>query len=405
MYEQIQQVCRLIHQQLPPAHPNRQLHDDQLFAALLCAFFDPVCRSLRLIDQLSHVPQIADLLEGRRMARSTLSDALKRFDPSILAEPVWWLRQRLPELKHADAVLERLIWQVIAADGSSFHMAGEVAWALQRRRDKQGSIDSQAKLHLQLDVQRWLPERFAITGGSDQPGGASEQTTLGRMLQPGVIYLMDRGYCGFDLLRAILAAGSHFVLRLKKDLCFRPQQDLPLGQKDQQARIGSDQLGYLGKADEQMSVRNPRGAKRKDQPPRQLLRQVKVWDTTKDEWVLLLTDLLEVEAWVIGYLYRCRWIIELFFRWLKVTAGFAHLLSQSPQGVAVQMYVGLIGTLLIYLHTGMPPDKYSLYALSLVARGQARYEQVLPGLLRLQRERALEKARLERKRAAKKTGV
>ena len=105
------------------------------------------------------------------------------------------------------------------------------------------------------------------------------------------------------------------------------------------------------------------------------------------------------------YLWRYYdWQIELFFRWLKITAGFAHLLSQSSNGVQVQMYVALIGTPLIHVRTGLPVSKYSFDALSLVARGQGSYEELLPGLLRLQRERRLEKERLARKKATAKKG-
>ena len=404
MLGEISRVCEMVHKHLPPVHPNRQLQDDQVLGALLCAFFDPICRSQRLIDQLSVVPAVRDLLDCDRVARSTLSEALKRFDTTTMEDAVQELRKRMPELKQQDPTLERLVQQIIAADGSSFRMAGEVAWALQRKRDQEGNIDSQAKLHLQLDIRRWTMEQFIVTGSAGVPGGASEQAALGRMLEPGVSYLLDRGYCGFGLIRGMLETKSHFVLRLKKDLVFRPQQDLPLSEKDREADVGCDQLGLVGKADEEMSPQNPRGENRRDKPPELLLRKVEVWDPSKKQWVMLLTDLMDVEAWIIGYLYRCRWIIELFFRWLKITAGFAHLLSQSANGVQVQMYVALIGTLLIHVRTGLPVSKYSFYALSLVARGQASYEELLPGLLRLERERRLEKERLARKKAAAKKG-
>lgn len=401
MLEEIREICRMIHQEMAVAHGNRDLQDDTVFGALLCAFFQPVCRSLRTIDQLSAVPGVRELLEEDRIARSTLSDALKRFDVKVLAGVVRIVKRRLPQLKHQDAVLERLTQLVVAADGSSFRMAGEVAWALQRRRDRQGKKDSQVKLHLQVDVRRWTMRNMAVTGSSQVPGGASEQAVLGRMLEAGVIYLIDRGYFGFDLLKQIPQAGGHFVLRLKKDIEFRPQQECSLKEADHQAGIGTDQLGLVGKSDEQISQQNPRNDKRLKTPPQQLMRLVSVWDPSKREWVRLLTDLLDVEAWVIGELYRHRWIVELFLRWLKITAGFAHLLSHSPAGVQVQMYVALIGTLLIHLHTGMPVSKYSLLALGMVASGQASYRDMLPGLLRLERERILEKQRLARKKAEK----
>jgi hypothetical protein len=399
MLDEIKQVCDLVGLHMDKPHGNQTLHDDMVLGVLLSAFFEPVCRSLRTMDQLSEVPGVKELVGTDRVARSTLSDALGRFDVSVFDHVTGMLRRKLPELKHTDPVLDRLSQQVIAGDGSSFRMAGEVAWALQRRRDGQGRKDSQAKLHLQLDVRRWTMEQLRLTGGRKYEQGGSEQKAMASMVQADVIYLLDRGYCGFDLMRTILDAKSSFVLRLKKDIVFRPQQDKPLSEQDRQAGIAADQLGLVGKADEDMSLCNPHGPGRESKPPEQLLRQVKIWDDKSRNWVLLVTDLLDIEAWVIGYLYRCRWIIELFFRWLKITAGFAHLFSTSANGVKVQMYVALIGTLLIYLRTGLPVSKYSFVALGLVASGQARYEDVLPGLLRLERQRTLERQRLARNKA------
>src|SRR5579862_9580119 len=125
MGEQIRKVCQMVHDHLVPAHPNRQLQDDQVLGAMLAGFFDGTCRSLRLIDQLSAVPDVIDLLGCDRVARSTLSDALKRFDTSPLEYAVAMLRKQMPQLKLQDPVLEKLVEQIIAADGSSFAMAGE----------------------------------------------------------------------------------------------------------------------------------------------------------------------------------------------------------------------------------------------------------------------------------------
>ena len=137
------------------------------------------------------------------------------------------------------------------------------------------------------------------------------------------------------------------------------------------------------------------------QTPTQTLRLVSVWDPKNKEQVRLLTNRLDLPAWAIGYLYRCRWIIELFFRWLKVTAGFSHLLSTSANGITLQFYVAMICTLLIHIRTGLPVDKYSLLALGLVAQGRCSYEDQLPVLLKRQRERMLERERLAKKKAQK----
>jgi hypothetical protein len=121
------------------------------------------------------------------------------------------------------------------------------------------------------------------------------------MLQKDVLYLYDRAYYPFDFLNAMLERGSDFVVRLKKDIVFRAQEQRPLSQKDIEAGVMEDQLGLLGVAD---GCKSP--------APTQVLRVVTVWDEKNQEAVRLLTNLLDVPAWVIGLLYRCRWIIEMF---------------------------------------------------------------------------------------------
>lgn len=120
-----------------------------------------------------------------------------------------------------------------------------------------------------------------------------------------------------------------------------------------------------------------------------------------DKPVRLLTNLLDVPAHVIAELYRWRWQIELFFRWLKVHAHFEHLISQSPNGLKMGFYVSVIATLLIYLHTGRPMSKYAYNMLHLVAIGWTTMERMLPVLEERERQCQLERDRKARKRAEK----
>jgi hypothetical protein len=375
---------------LPRAHGNTKVDEFNVFWALSCAFYEPLARSLRTIDQLTEIEAVQQDLDVERIAKSTLSDALARFRTPPLEQIVRHLRRRLPQLKQADADLERIVQKIIAMDGSYFTMAGEVAWAL-KQRNQLGHRGSQVRLDLQLDVRRWTPERFALSGA----GQGSETKAQQALLQGDVVYLCDRNYNAFAFLCQVLEAKSHIVLRLKKDVVFRPQRSLPLGEKDWAAGVQADEVGQLG---------SETGAKGhvawNHAPPQQPLRLVTIWDPVKQEQVRLVTDLRDLEAWVIGYLYRCRWIIELFFRWLKVTAAMDHLISHSPAGITVQVYVAIIATLWIHIQSGVPVNKYSLFGLGLVARGRAKVEEVLPGIQRRVRERELERQRLKRKKAA-----
>lgn len=372
---------------VPPEHGNVSLQEEDVLTIMLAGFFDPLVRSLRTIEQLAQVPSVKQHLSVQHVPKSTLAEALARFRVEHLRPLIQDLQKHLPQLHKRDPDLASVACKVVAGDGSLFRLAGEVAWALQRPKNKAGAIDSQVKLHLLLDVQRWSIEDLAVKGG-DHKGG--EPAAMAPMLQPDTLYLFDRAYYPFDFVCRILASNADFVIRLKKDLIFRTQQEQPLSEKDQQAGVQSDQWGFLG-------VEN--GCK--GQPPSQTLRLVSVWDQKNKEQVRLLTNRLDLPAWVIGYLYRCRWIIELFFRWLKVTAGFSHLLSTSAGGITLQFYVAMICTLLIHIRTGMPVDKYSLLALGMVAQGRCSYEDQLPVLLKRQRERMLERKRLAKKKGQK----
>jgi hypothetical protein len=374
---------------VPPEHGNVSLRKEDVLIVMLCGFFDPLARSLRTIEQLAQVPSVKQHLHAEQVPKSTLSDALDRFRVEHLRPLVGQLQKEVPQLQKIDPDLELVARKIVAGDGSLFRLAGEVAWALQRRKNGRGQIDSQVRLNLMVDVKRWTMEDFSISGGADKGG---EPAAMEPMLQKDVLYLYDRAYYPFDFLNAMLSRGSDFVVRLKKDIVFRARERRALTPKDIEAGVREDQTGLLGVED---GCKSP--------APTQVLRVVTVWDEKNKEEVRLLSNLADVPAWVIGLLYRCRWVIELFFRWLKVTAGFSHLLSTSANGITVQFYVAMICTLLIHIRTGLPVNKYSLLALGLVARGQCTFEDQLPVLLKRQRERMLEKARLERKKQAKKT--
>jgi hypothetical protein len=96
----------------------------------------------------------------------------------------------------------------------------------------------------------------------------------------------------------------------------------------------------------------------------------------------------------------CDCHIELFFRWLKVYAHFDHLLSESRPAVLLCFYVAVIGVLLSYLYTGARPSKYAFSLLGLVANGAATLVDIAPILAERERQIALARARLARRRIA-----
>ena len=133
-----------------------------------------------------------------------------------------------------------------------------------------------------------------------------------------------------------------------------------------------------------------------------ILREVVIPSAENPEKsVRLLTNLLDVDASVISLLYRYRWQIELFFRWLKCYAHFDHLISHNRDGVLLSFYVAVVGVTLMYLHTGYRPSTYLFSLMGLVASGSATLEEIMPILQERERRNQMERDRQARKRAEK----
>lgn len=121
------------------------------------------------------------------------------------------------------------------------------------------------------------------------------------------------------------------------------------------------------------------------------------------EPIRLLSNLLDVGAEIIGLLYRQRWQIELFFRWLKCYANFDHLISHQKEGVLLHFYVAMIGVILMYLHTGFRPSKYAFNLLSMLAQGGVdTLESILPILRERERQCERDRQSAAHRRAKKK---
>lgn len=358
-------------------HPNRQLHLDNLFVAMLYAFFNPTCRSLRTLEGLGKVCQKEIGVD--RLCRSTTSDALAAFDPQLLLPIIEDLRKKLPALQRANADLDQIVRQVVAADGSYFNIYADVLWAIHLTR-RNGRNAAQIRLNFQLDVRDWTPMGLSISGKAE----GSESAAVRADLLSEVIYILDRNFIDFDFLGTVLAQDSDFVVRCRSNAPnFDPRQERPLSERDRREGVLQDRLGTL-------PGRNAPGG---------TFRELVLRDPQSGQCIRILTSLLEMPAYLLGLLYRHRWQIELFFRWLKVWGNFEHLISHSPTGVTTQFYVAVIGVLLIHVSTGHRVSKYAVSLLSFVAAGQATYQDIMPTLEKREREKRLERERRARKRA------
>jgi Transposase DDE domain len=369
------------------AHPNRVLFYDDVVIAYLLAFFNPALRSLRCIEQASQLPGVNQHLNVAAICKSTLSDANALFDPDLVQGLIAQLRDRLPNLQQQDRELEHLLDQVIVHDGSFFHLAGDIAWAI-ASTNQHDTYGAHVRLNCQFCLRSGVPCGVSING-SDGIGEASAASVF---VQRGHIYLFDGGVVSFNLLKTIVAGGSQFLCNLAPGVKFQAEQVRELTGADRAAGVISDRVGRLV------------GSDRRDAPD-VLVREVVIHYVDRNgstKTLRLLTTLLNLSAHQIGQLYRYRWQIELFFRWLKIHANFAHLTSHSRNGVTLSFYIAVIAAMLMCLHTQRPLSKYGYNLLSMVAAGWGTVSDMLPILQEQERRSQLERERLARKRAEKK---
>jgi hypothetical protein len=368
------------------AHGNRQLFLDDVVIAHLLAFFNPTLRSLRTIEDFSQTRQAQRHLSVRRLCKSTLSDFHRAAEPALLRPIVERLQAAVAAKGRPTTPpnLPRTLGQVLAVDGSFFTVAADVAWAVAHRTNR-GEVRASVRLDMHLDVATWLPEVIDVSGTE-----TSEAEHAARSITPGAIHVYDRGIFSFELLERQDQADAFFVHRLREPgpRCpkFLGETARPLVAEDITAGVLSDTLGRMAGSIHRRA-------------PDLVLREIIVHSPDEPGGVIrLLTNLLEVEAWAIALLYRYRWQVELFFRWLKCFANFAHLISESRPGILLSFYVAVIGVLLMYLHSGAKPSKYAFSLLGLVASGASTLEEIAPILAERERRIALEAARRARKK-------
>jgi hypothetical protein len=371
------------------AHGNQQLFFDDVIIAHLLALFNPTLRSLRTIEDFSQTRQAQRHLSVRRLCKSTLSDFHRVADPALLGPIIECLKADAAAkgLRPTPAGLPETLGQVLAVDGSFFTVAADVAWAVMHRTNR-GEKKACVRLDMHLDVATWLPQVVAVSGSE-----RSEAESAAATITPGAIHVYDRGIFSFELLERQQQAGAFFVHRLREPgpRCpqFSGETARPLTAEDTAAGVQSDTFGRLSGSAHRIA-------------PDIVLREVIVQSPDEAGGVVrLLTNLLEIDAWAVALLYRYRWQVELFFRWLKCFANFTHLISASREGVLLSFYVAVIGVLLMYLHSGAKPSKYAFSLLGLVAAGASTLEEIAPILAERERRIALEAARRARRKANK----
>jgi len=340
------------------SHPERLLAYSDYLSLFLLGLLNPVVRTMRGLSAASRLERVQREVCTRPVSLGSFSEAQAVLDPALLAEVFSQLSGEVCAEPTPPATRPRP-WLI--QDGSLFTALPRMYWALWRRQDP---IHCQVRLHLSLDLAHAAPARALIT-----PGKRCERAAWRTQFQRGDAYLGDR-YYGEDyrLLGELDQAGVAFVVRLGDAAVLTVLEELPLTATDRQAKVTRAAWVTLGCKARYQSIR---------------LRVV--WVQTEQEVLRLVTNLgpEELAAGEVALLYKERWRIELFFRWLKCILGCRHWLAESPQGVALQIYLALIAALLLQLYTGRAPTKRMLELIQFYLLGVASLDELWAGLERL----------------------
>jgi hypothetical protein len=354
--------------------PNRTLHYDEYMSMLLLFYFNPILKSLRGIQRASNFKSVQKALGVTRAALGTLSAAARVFDPAPLraifcqlAEKAALLPQTLPRPSGVPADL-----RLLAADGTLWTFLPRMARWFWTQGPRKG-VPPGFKAHVQFDILTSLPDSFSLGAGF-----SNERRALEAALKAACFYIMDRGYVDFALFQAIIDIKSSFLCRVCDNLVLRTVEARAIGAAAASAGVFSDEIAWVGCATLAANLRQPlrviKARRRQSRPtnisPRGGTREGDIVEMT------LVTDRLDMSAEEIVNLYRYRWQIEIFFRWLKCTLNCEHLLSHSENGFELQLYAAMIGSMLIALYTGRKTNRATLEALQFYLCGMITEEEL-----------------------------
>jgi len=268
----------------------------------------------------------------------SFSEAQSVFDPELLRAV---LRELMEDL--AGDPPASLTWalqgkKLEAIDSSLREVLPRMGWA--HWRDQYSTKQNAVRLHLR----RRLFEPGA--GGAKLVAARECERPVLRhgLLEPGVVYVGDRNYAGdYDLLRRMDEIGSSFIVRPRDKSVIEEIERIPVSEKDRERGITRHQRVALGHRD----------------APDNGWRLVRLVPGPGRDHIVILTNLpLDgVGAWELCEIYKPRWTIELFFRWLKCLLPRRHWLAESEDGVATQVYCALIAALLLSRRGGKLPTK------------------------------------------------
>jgi hypothetical protein len=250
------------------------------------------------------------------VAHSTLADANRERDWRIYADLAQLLITRARRLYADEPIGVELDQTVYALDSTTIDLCLSLfPWARFRR------AKAAIKLHTLLDLRGPIPTMISISDGKQ-----ADVRVLDKLIpEPGAFYVMDRGYVDFQRLYQFELAGAFFVTRAKTNLQFNRLESRPV---DSSTGVRSDQIIWLRNFS---SIQH--------YPDK--LRRIHYGDAKTGKSLVFLTNNFDLPASTIAQLYKCRWQVELFFKWIKQNLRITHFFGTTDNAVKTQVWIAV----------------------------------------------------------------
>lgn len=286
---------------------------------MLCMIFGQLTNRDSLRDLIvaidAHHKKTYHLGFGKSVTRSNLAKANEKRNYKIFEEFAYHLIDVARRKRENDNF--EIKGKVYAFDSSTIDLCLNVFWWAKFRKTKGG-----IKLHTLFEITTQIPVFVHVTAATVNDVNAMDLIPY----ESFAYYIFDRGYVDFTRLKVITDHSAYFVIRAKSNLKFRRMYS---NKVDKSTGVICDQIGKL------------RGFYVSKQYPDKL-RRVKFYDTETERTFVFLTNNMEITAEQVALLYKNRWQVELFFKWIKQHLKIKSFWGTSENAVKVQIYTAII---------------------------------------------------------------
>lgn len=329
-----------------PAHRSEQdkrrtLDARSYFSLFLFGLFNPVLSSMRGLCEASRLERVQAEICGQAVSLGSFSEAQEVFDPQVLAAVQARLAAELPRRGKLPSAIGQLdVSALRVVDSTLWYVVQRMRWATWRSQYK---VQRAVRLHVKLRLVDAMPVAAVPSNGV-----LCERQALRQQMVAGEFYLGDRNYgSDYGFLSELSQAGCGYLLRLREQhtVVAETLTVNALSEADRAAGVVRDEMVRLGWREQTEVVR---------------LIVIERADMAEPVWLVTNQTPAQLSAGEAADLYRRRWEVEGFFRWLKCLLPCRHWLAESQRGVAIQLYAAMICALLLAEHTGRQVSKRML---------------------------------------------